>query len=209
MKSLDIHDILHFLHRFSSISHLLLGNISFIRKADPDAQIPLPPSFELYEFMWINSNHSSVDSSKAAFCYIADWLFQKSPTCPRMFRLDDVDYVAQYEMLSYFLNNYGANLTSLWTMCRDWLICDHFAETCPKLRELVLFNSVLLSPEFRLTIPITDLEHLGLFILTKGNHRREEYLELIDWIVKIPNLVCLTQGAWGFREERDWDFARE
>ncbi|KAG8940336.1 hypothetical protein FRC03_005594 [Tulasnella sp. 419] len=207
-KFLGIHDIPHFLHQFSSLSHLRLENTSLIRQPDLDTHLPLPPSFELYEFTWINSVRVMGRSSADDFCYITHWLFGKSSISPHIFGLDDCDIHAQTEILSYFLKSYGGMLKSLGTRCPDEFVGVQLAETCPNLRELVLYNGYLLSPRFRLSIPTTYLEHLG-FCLLGDLSPKEVILDCIDWISEIPNLRCVTQSAWYIPEDFEWEFAQD
>ncbi|KAG8916032.1 hypothetical protein FRC02_004275 [Tulasnella sp. 418] len=187
---LETQDILHFLHQFSSLSHLLMEDIHRLKPSSLNSGRPPPPSFQLYEFNWIGNNYHELESPFKKFCDVTDWLFERSPRGPRIFGLDERSFEVEVDMLHHLLKNYGKDLISLVTPAEVEYEDIPLSELCPDLRELILHFTDLPSPDARGTGPIAHLEHLGC--KTPLFPDREPLIKTIDWLITIPNLRCVS-----------------
>ncbi|KAG8920894.1 hypothetical protein FRC02_000578 [Tulasnella sp. 418] len=191
-RNATVIDILHFLNQFTSLSHLRLADVGPLSFKGPANNLPPPPSFELYEFSWLD--YSPWGSMGNDLSRVADWLFGNSTKGPMVFQLHDSDEFYNTETLSYFLTNYGQNLVSLSLSILPVHMAQlslNLAEACPHLQELILPYATILSEILTHPNILLGITHLGL-----GEIRSDEDMAMtektIDWVNSLPNIRRVT-----------------
>ncbi|KAG8914251.1 hypothetical protein FRC02_005059, partial [Tulasnella sp. 418] len=192
--NINFNDILHFLYRFSSLSHLRLQNAHLLKLPDTEFRdVPPLPSFSLYEFSWINDDIFRTESIHGLFVAFSIWLFFKEG--PYIITLLEEYQEAEHDMLVYFIEAHGANLVSMGVQIteEDLAFLSHdLRKACPNLRELILPSIVLLPPEFRSSFSGSLLEHVELAEVEKDLIDGAKAAATIDWVMSLPHIRYVT-----------------
>ncbi|KAG8926023.1 hypothetical protein FRC02_009265 [Tulasnella sp. 418] len=206
---LTLYDVFDFLKLFNSLKHLNLPGPMEVFIPET-ITYPSPPSFRLYElvldvymclpeiwelvFQWMLAGENGSDLR--ILCVDSD--------CEEEDTLDNAIWAP-------WLRLHGANLFSLQLALGHGRLEKAntvISDLCPNLRELVLPYANL-TPQTRKGLPISSLEHLVLCADAEWpfnsedeeegdetaksvKNARKELSELVDWILKLPRILCVT-----------------
>ncbi|KAG8948914.1 hypothetical protein FRC03_000536 [Tulasnella sp. 419] len=203
-EPMALRDVLIFIGRFASLSHLSLRQPFQPLKPSLHFYPPPPPSFHLYELYIEDETHAP----RLIYSVVMNWLL-KSPAFDRLQVLGiheiTVD-VQTYETWKPFLESHGEGLKSLCLWQSSDALLQHGApifKVCPNLQEIILPNSTLPSP-VRAILPLANVEHLdfglceivpigdGFFAETGAIKSEKDMKATIDWIVSLPKIRHVT-----------------
>ncbi|KAG8942081.1 hypothetical protein FRC03_003676 [Tulasnella sp. 419] len=189
-----VQDVFQFLNHFHTLSHLRLCGIPQLASTYVPA-IPLSaPSYQLFEFGWMNHLGRPDLPICPDFDLITDWLFSASSEKLRIFELEDDDRDAAWRHFRRFISKYGKHLTSLRGNL-PMVLPIHLSEACPQLRELILARP--LPRNLQSILPIQHLQHLGLESMIDPESYKPG---AFDWAISLPNIDHITFGTSGYNE---------
>ncbi|KAG8953781.1 hypothetical protein FRC03_011660 [Tulasnella sp. 419] len=197
-----IQDVLRFLSHFHALSHLRLRGIRQLSCPAGLVTPPPSPSYQLFEFCWMNYGCSHNSDTHTHFNLITNWLFLTSSEKLRIFEFEDHDTMSR-NSLQGFISKYAKNLASIRVNLPMEALAAHpihLSEACPELRELILTKTDMPLQNLKSILPIPNLQHLAI---ARTIHPEDVTLDAIDWVISLPNLRRITLGTNG-NHGHDW-----